>query len=71
MEFTRHARNGMRRLGLTEADVELIIEEPEHQDTDDDGRSRYTAHSHGHLVRVVLALDTPDLVITVHPRRKA
>lgn len=40
MEFTRHARNGMRWLGLSEADVERIIDDPEHQDADDDGRPR-------------------------------
>lgn len=60
----------MRQLRLAEADVERIIDEPEHQDTDDDGRPRYTGHVEGLLVRVVVALDTADLVITVHPKRK-
>lgn len=70
MQFTRHAENGMRWLDLSPEDIEWIRNNPVEQDTDEDGRPRYTAEVRGRLVRVVLALDTPDLVVTVHPRRR-
>lgn len=60
----------MRWLDLSPEDVERIRSDPEHEDTDADGRPRYAAEVRGRLVRIVLALDTPDLVITVHPRSR-
>jgi hypothetical protein len=70
MRFTRHARNGMRWLDLSPGDIEWICAYPVERDADEDGRPRYTAEVRGRLVRVVLALDAPDLVVTVHPRRR-
>lgn len=71
MEFTRHARNRMRHLGITEHDIERIITEPAISDTDPDGRPRHIGHAaNGTRVRVVLAADTPNLVVTVHESRR-
>lgn len=67
MEFSRHARNRMRhRPRLTPEDVAGIIEHPLAMDTDEDGRPRYVAILRGEWIRVVMALDRPDFVVTVH-----
>jgi hypothetical protein len=58
----------MRRLGLSPDDVERILREPLDRDTDPDGRRRYVGWRRGRRIRVVLAVDTPDLVATVHER---
>jgi len=59
----------MRRLGLTEEDLEEILESPAFEDVDPDGRRRCTAMVGDLRVRVVVAVDTPDLIVTVHRRR--
>jgi len=69
MEFSRHARNRMRRLGISRQDVERLRAESEAWDEDPDGRRRYVGHVRGTRVRVVVAVDNPDLVVTVHARR--
>ena len=69
MHFSRHARNQMRRLGLSEEDLVRLTGEPEHQDEDPDGRARYTARIRGRRFRVIVAVDNPDFVVTVHERR--
>jgi hypothetical protein len=66
---SRHARNQMRRLGLAVRDVEEICAAPEATSTDPDGRPRLVGHAGGIRVRVVLAVDNPDFVVTVHERR--
>ncbi len=68
VRFTRHARNRMRRLGLSPDDVEGILREPLDRDADPDGRSRYVGWCRGRRIRVVVAVDSRDLVVTVHER---
>jgi hypothetical protein len=50
--------------------VERVIEEPISIDHDEDGRPRYTGEIRGVRVRVVVALDEPDVIVTIHERRK-
>jgi hypothetical protein len=69
MRYTRHAKNQARRLRMSDADVERVIARPMYADTDEDGKPRFVGEVHGVRVRVVLALDEPDLVVTIHPRR--
>jgi uncharacterized protein DUF4258 len=69
MVFTRHARNGMRRLGVTAEQVEAIIAAPERLDRDPEGRPRYVGMAGQRRIRIVAALDNPDLIVTVHERR--
>lgn len=69
MHFTRHARNQMRRLHISAEDVERVCRNPDVLDTDAEGRSRFIARIRGVRIRVVLAVDRSDLVVTVHERR--
>jgi hypothetical protein len=59
----------MRRLGLADADVDWILANPDRHDRDRDDRPRYIGRVAGKRVRVVLAADDPELVVTVHERR--
>jgi hypothetical protein len=70
MQFTRHAKNFMRRLKATGEDVERLIEEADEVDENSDGKPRYTGELKGVRVRVVVALDEPDVVVTIHERRR-
>jgi hypothetical protein len=70
MRLSRHAKNFLRRLRATVDDAEGVIAEPIQVDTDGDGRSRYTGEIWGVRVRVVVALDEPDLIVTIHERSR-
>ena len=70
MEFTRHARNSMRRLGLTRADVAAIILRSDNVDRDPEGRARHVGVVDGRRIRIVLALENPSIVVSVHERRR-
>jgi hypothetical protein len=69
MRLTRHAKNELRSLQATVSDIEQVIANPVRVDRDADQRPRYTGYIRGTRVRVVLALDEPDLVVTIHKRR--
>jgi len=69
MEFSRHALNQMRRLRLSKWDVSRIQTDYESRDHDTDGRERYVARVRGTRIRVVIGVDNPDFVVTVHERR--
>lgn len=68
--MTRHAKNYLRRLGASVEDVERVIRDPLHFDLDRKGKPRYTGRIQGVRVRVVVALDEPDLIVTIHDRRR-
>lgn len=70
MEFTRHAKNGMRRLGLTRADVAAIILRADYVDRDPDGRVRHVGIVRGRRIRIVRALENPSIIVSVHERRR-
>jgi len=70
MRMTRHAKNYLRRLEASVEDVERVIREPLHFDLDRKGKPRYTGQIQGVRVRVVVALDEPDLIVTIHDRRR-
>jgi hypothetical protein len=67
--LTRHAKNELRTLGATLGDVERAIADPIGVDSDPDGRPRYTSYVLGTRVRIVVAVDEPDLIVTIHERR--
>jgi hypothetical protein len=69
MRLTRHAKNYLRNAAATLGDVEQVIEMPSFFDRDDEGRPRYTGEVRGVRLRVVVALDEPDLIVTIHDRR--
>jgi hypothetical protein len=70
MYFTRHARNRARGLGVSLADAEHVIGNAEWIDCDEDGLPRYTGYVGEFKVRIVIALDDPELIVTIHKRRK-
>jgi len=70
VRLTRHAKNNLRHLRATVADVERVIADAEEIDSDQYGKLRYIGEIRGVRVRVVVALDEPDLVVTIHERRK-
>jgi hypothetical protein len=67
--MTRHAKNYLRSAPATLDDVEQVIERPSFVDRDESGRTRYTGEVRGVRLRVVVALDEPDLIVTIHDRR--
>lgn len=69
MRLSRHAKNELRRLEASVADVERLIVDPVRVDCDSTGKPRYTGYIRGYRVRVVIALDEPDFVVTIHERR--
>jgi len=69
MRLTRHAKNYLRNAAATLSDVEQVIERPAFFDRDDEGRPRCTGEVRGVRLRVVVALDEPDLIVTIHDRR--
>jgi hypothetical protein len=70
MRLSRHAKNELRRFRATVADVERVIAKPVNVDKDSFGKPRYTGYIAGIRVRVVVALDEPDFVVTIHKRRR-
>ena len=71
MTFSRHARNRMRHLRVTPADIEAIVGQPERSDVDDSGKVRhYGIAGNGRRIRIVLASENPDHVVSVHERRR-
>jgi hypothetical protein len=69
MRLTRHAKNNARWLRVSLADVEEVIAHPISVDRDENGKRRYKGLIRGVCVRVVVALDEPDLIVTIHDRR--
>jgi Domain of unknown function (DUF4258) len=69
MRLTRHAKNRARRYGISRADIAAVILNPIHHDRDEKGQGRYVGEVRGIRIRVVVAVDEPNVVITVHPRR--
>lgn len=69
MRLTRHAKNELRSLKATLEDVEEVIARPVSTDRDRDGKPRYVGYIGDVRVRVVVALDEPDLIVTIHKRR--
>jgi hypothetical protein len=70
MRLSRHAKNWTRQRKWKAVDVEEVIAHPTFVDWDDDGRPRFTGEARGVRVRVVVALDDPELIVTIHERRR-
>ena len=60
----------MRELKMSAADVESVIAHPTGIDTEETGKVRYVGYVRGERIRVVVALDDPDLIVTIHRRRR-
>lgn len=69
MRYTRHARNRMRQLKVSPAQVEAFIASVGAVDRDPEGRPRYVGEVAGVRIRVVIAADDPTLIVSIHRRR--
>jgi hypothetical protein len=69
VELTRHAKNRARWIGITRSEIEEVVENPIRVDRDDRGRPRYLGEIDGRRIRVVVAADDPDVIVTLHPRK--
>jgi hypothetical protein len=70
VRFKRHAKNGLRSVKGTAEEAESVVENSSEKDFDEDGNPRYRGFINGKRCRVVVALDDPDVIITIHPRRR-
>jgi hypothetical protein len=69
VRFSRHAKNNARDLDVTIEEAEWAIQDALLVDADYRGRRRYTSYIRHIRVRIVVALDEPDLIVTIHERR--
>jgi hypothetical protein len=69
VQLSRHAKNFLRGTPLTLLDVEEVIGRPISFDRDERDRPRYTGIARGVRIRIVVAVDEPDLIVTIHARR--
>jgi Domain of unknown function (DUF4258) len=70
VRLTRHAKDRARQLQVTLADVERLIEEPIRVARDEAGRPKYYGKVQNVIVCIVVALDDPDLIVTIYDRRR-
>ena len=55
---------------MSVADAEALVARATVVDNDADGKPRYTDYIEGVPIRVVVALDDPDLIVTIYERRR-
>ena len=70
MRFTRHAKNRMRQIGITPAQATVIARWGEPDGFDARGNRRRIGYVGDRRIRVVVALDDPDVVITLFERTR-
>lgn len=71
MRLSRHAKNRMRGAGIAQETVESIAAAPDSRAMDSEGNPILIgADDNGRSLEIVIALDDPEFVITVIPRRK-
>ena len=70
MRFSRHAKNGARSIGATIVDAEGLIANPDVIDVEANGKRHYIGFIRGERVRIVVAFDDPELIVTIHRRRR-
>jgi len=72
MRFSRHAKNRMRRDGISRPVVESIVTGPDSTRIDVSGNFVAIGRdTRGRPIEIVTALDDPGYVITVIARRRA
>jgi hypothetical protein len=70
VRMTRHAKNECRLYDVDLADAEAVIARPIRIFKDETGKPIYEAPVHGRDMWVIVALDEPDLIVTIYPKRK-
>lgn len=67
MRLSRHAKNNLRHVRGTREEVESVVENPFGKSLDHHGNPVYVRIVAGRIVRVIVADDDPNYVITVYP----
>lgn len=70
MRFTRHTKNVLRRLRLSQSEIEGIVANPRRVRRGEDGKPIYEGAVHGIWLRVVVALDDPEVIVTIYDRKQ-
>jgi hypothetical protein len=70
MRLTRRAKNSLRRVKGTVEEAESVVANKFGKDFDQKGNARYRGYIKGVRYRVVVAHDDPNLIISIHPRRR-
>lgn len=68
--MTRHAKNKARKIKLSRANAEAIVARPDHVFVGRDGKPNYVGFIEGTRIRIVVALDEPDLIVTICDRKR-
>jgi hypothetical protein len=69
VRFTRHARQRLKLYRVTRDQAEVIAGSGALADPDARGNPRRTGAVDARTIVVVIALDNPDLIITLYERR--
>jgi len=70
VRLTHHAKNRCRLYKVDLADAEAVVARPVRVLRDGAGRPVYEGLAQGRMLQVIVALDQPDLIVTIYPRRK-
>jgi hypothetical protein len=65
VRFTHHAKNGLRWVKGTAQEAESVVENPIEKSFGMSGKPRYLGVVGREFVWVVVALDEPDLIVTI------
>jgi len=68
VRFTGHAKNKLRLYEMRRQDAESVVENPIGKGFGRSGKPRYLGIAVGRLVWVVVAIDEPDLIVTIFPK---
>lgn len=70
VSFSRHARRRLRRHGISDWEVEVVVREPDATEPSVKGRTNAFKLVEGHMLKVTyLELGAFIMVVTVTPRR--
>jgi hypothetical protein len=70
VQFTHHAKNKLRQLKGTVREAESVVGNEFGKDFDQDGNTRYFGFIAGKRCRVVVALDDPEVIITLYKEER-
>jgi hypothetical protein len=70
VRLTKHARNRARLYGITQAEVKAVAAWGQPDGVDERGNPCRIDELDGRRIRVIIALDDPELIITVYPRNR-
>jgi len=62
--YTDHARDQMADRGITEEEVEFVLNEPEITRPGDENCLILTAHPNGRFIKIVVPVKKPRVIIT-------